>query len=233
MAYAAVQKHPRFRLCLPVGVIAEAGAVVEHPLEDVSLGGAFIRCARPSPPGSILRLRFPRHASRDRNGGRPFCLLGWVVHVIDEASGAKKARAPGMGVELDGFSPETEAALRAFVAEAAEEERARDQRAEAGVRAVRGELHDVPPLEQVLTDAERLVVRVQDDGFGAVGLSGSASRRDVERRTTELLRAFSVRLAEASPSDRTRLEMAIQIVARLEPALLERSSTESGSCPTE
>ena len=126
MPFAPVQKHPRYRVSVPVSVITHSGDLEELPLEDVSLGGVFIKTSRPWPRGSFVRLRFPVD-----DNAPPLGLMGRVVHVIDEETSAQKSRAPGMGVQFDGLSPDTEAMLRRFVGKLVEAERRLRERQDA------------------------------------------------------------------------------------------------------
>jgi uncharacterized protein (TIGR02266 family) len=118
MTFAAVQKHPRYRVSVSVGVVMASGEVEEHRLEDISLGGAFVQTTSPAPPGSFIRLKLPM-----AGGEAPLTLMGSVVHVIDIAGAETRARAPGMGVQFDGMSPDAQLKLHRFVETVLEEER--------------------------------------------------------------------------------------------------------------
>src|SRR5688572_13568315 len=91
MAYAAIQKHPRFRVTLPVDIVRESGEVEQRAIEDISLGGLFIRTPAPVPPGSFVRMHL---ALAQTAPAVP--LMGRVVHVIDDAASVQKRREPGM-----------------------------------------------------------------------------------------------------------------------------------------
>jgi hypothetical protein len=116
--FVGVQKHPRFRVTADVELISASGDVRPLPLEDISLGGVFIRTTAPEAPGSFVRLRLP-------SGGVAATVVGRVVHVIDGPASVAKARAPGMGVQFDGLSPDTHGVVRAFVDALVERERVR------------------------------------------------------------------------------------------------------------
>jgi hypothetical protein len=121
--FAHVQKHPRYRLNAPVDVVTASAQIEQMPLENISLGGAFIKTARPAPKGSALRLRL--HSA---DAAVTFGLVGRVVHVIEERDSEKKAHPAGMGVEFEGLSSETQALLERLVeglVDAARHERAR------------------------------------------------------------------------------------------------------------
>jgi hypothetical protein len=87
-----LQRHPRHRVNVAVGVIVGLSDVERLALDDISLGGAFIRTPRPRDPGCRLRLEM-----------RGVSIGARVVHVIDAANGF--ARAPGMGVAFDSELP--------------------------------------------------------------------------------------------------------------------------------
>jgi hypothetical protein len=142
--FAAVQKHPRYRVSVPVAVTTQAGATEQLRIEDISLGGVFIRTTLPSPPGSFVAVRLPLGDPE-----HPFALMGRVVHVIDGAASVEKARAPGMGVQFDGLSPQHERLLRSFVDGLVDEERRLRERRD-GARFI-----DLAHVE-LTTDREQL-----------------------------------------------------------------------------
>ena len=131
--FAQVQKHPRYPLHAAVDIVTNAAAVEQLPLENISLGGVFIRTARPSPKGSTVRMRLrslsPGALSPGgTDDGMTLGLVGRVVHVIDATTAAHKAHPPGMGVEFEGLSESTRAMLERLVdglVDAARRERAR------------------------------------------------------------------------------------------------------------
>jgi hypothetical protein len=106
--HEGVQKHPRHRVDVEVTVVGARGELRALPLEDVSLGGAFVRTTTPDPPGSFVRLKLPVDDA-------PLTLMGRVVHVIDGPTSVAKARAPGMGIQFDGLSPESERLVHQFI----------------------------------------------------------------------------------------------------------------------
>ncbi len=111
MPFTAVQKHPRYRLSDAVDVVTSAAELHQLDAENISLGGVFLKTTSPAPRGSPVRLRL-RSAGP---GAATIGLMGRVVHVIDEAVGARKSHPPGMGVQFDPLSPQTETLLRRFV----------------------------------------------------------------------------------------------------------------------
>jgi Tfp pilus assembly protein PilZ len=52
----------RFQVRWPIYITAADGAMLEET-EDVSLGGAFIRCKKPPPPDQKILLTFENHSS--------------------------------------------------------------------------------------------------------------------------------------------------------------------------
>lgn len=107
----AIQKHPRYRLQAPIDVLT---ALSEHkglPLENISLGGAFICTDEPPPPGAKVKLSFGATDEVQEN----IQVVGRVVHVIDGRQSALKSHPPGMGVQFEGLSLESEARLKRLV----------------------------------------------------------------------------------------------------------------------
>lgn len=120
--FPSIQKFPRYRLDAPVDVVTAAvrqvveefsrlepaAEVEELPLENISLGGVFIKTSRPQPAGSHIRLRL--HTAYTSLG-----LTGRVVHVIDEGWARRKSHPAGMGLQFEGLSPHTQAQLEGLV----------------------------------------------------------------------------------------------------------------------
>lgn len=125
-----IQKHPRYRVQAEVDVVDDSAAMRRLPLENISLGGMFIRDPAPPAPGSVLRLRL-HDALRSETLG----VVARVVHVIDEPQSALKQHPTGMGVKYDGLSPATAEKLRAFVDTLVREAKLVQRRA-GGVRFV-------------------------------------------------------------------------------------------------
>ncbi len=150
--YAAVQKHPRYPLEVPVDVVTPAAEVQQLALVDISLGGVFIRTARPPPPGSALRLRI-----RTGEAAASLGLTGRVVHILDEDEARRKAHPPGMGVQFEGISEQTRAQLQRLVdglVEAARRERAR-----------RGAVRFAPPAAIVVSPERGAVAALWEQGL--------------------------------------------------------------------
>jgi hypothetical protein len=164
MAYAAIQKHPRHRVSVPVRVKPiETGRESVLELDDISLGGAYIRAQSTPKPGSLVSLWLPFAA--------PAVVVAEVVHVIDVAKSVEKARPPGMGVQFCALPPLAERALRAFVARLVGEDR-RAQAKNAAARFV-----DRAHVE-VSTDRTTLAL-LWSDGLCEGTLSAHAAQCDV------------------------------------------------------
>lgn len=208
-----VQQHPRYRVSVPVGLVTPSGDIEVLALEDISLGGMFIRTLLPAPAGTAVRLRLPL----DRDDA--LSLHGRVVHVIDETVSRAKARAPGMGVQFDGLSSDTARSLARFVdalvALQREDRLARD--AAPTVWAV-PQRHE---LAAVVGEAARLLACVgTKDAYGALALSPAATDEEVATRVSELALVFSPPHPDASPAEHALLEGAVRAVAALALTLL-------------
>lgn len=202
-----VQQHPRHRVSVPIGVVAPDGDVQVLRTDDVSLGGVFLRTRRPSPPGSMVRLRLPVPGAT-----RGLAVLARVVHVIDERSAIQKARPPGMGVMFDGLAPDVEAALRALVDTLLAEKKRRH---------VRPDRPTPPVLRNVLAAARGMRARIErGDLYGAIGLATKANADEIAERTTAILRIFARLHAEATDAQRVELDEAARAVRDLEADLL-------------
>jgi hypothetical protein len=207
MAYAVAQQYTRYRVSLPVDVVAPDGSVHELNLDDISLGGVFVRTRRPASPGSFVRLRLPL-------GGRSVPVVGRVVHALDDDAAHAKGRPAGMGIQFDGLAPDAEDGVRRFIDALADAERRSHD-----VERVRA------PLADVLAAADHLADRIAHlDGFAAVGLSPGARPDEIVATTSRLLRLFTGAYAHARPSERRRIERAARALRALEERLLARPS---------
>ncbi|MDP2343591.1 MAG: PilZ domain-containing protein [Deltaproteobacteria bacterium] len=102
MSLSGLQKHPRYPLTAPVDVVTTTAEILVLAAVNISYGGIFIHTTTPPPMGSEIRLRL-------RSEIGPLGLFGRVVHVIDEASAARKGHPPGMGVQFESLpTPTTE-----------------------------------------------------------------------------------------------------------------------------
>jgi hypothetical protein len=84
--------HPRLRVRWPVSILAADGSG-RGETEDISLGGAFIRCQKPPPPNEKLLLTYKDDSSHIQ------FVLAQVVRTNHESLGSKDQPA-GMGVQF-------------------------------------------------------------------------------------------------------------------------------------
>jgi tetratricopeptide (TPR) repeat protein len=144
-----IQKYPRYRLNAPIDLFT---ALSEHrglPLENISLGGVFIRTTEPPPPGARVKLLLQPDLG-DATAS-PLRLIGRVVHVIDERMGQIKAHPPGIGVQFEGVTGEIEAQLQRLVDALAERAR-RERVRRSGARFVDHATVYVRPERDLLTE---------------------------------------------------------------------------------
>ncbi len=188
MVFAAVQKHPRYRVSVPVEVVGAAGDATALRLEDISLGGAFIRTPMPHPPGSFVRVRLPIPDAP--------ALMGRVVHVIDGASSVVKSRAPGMGIQFDGLSPANEESLRCFVDRLITEQRRS--------RARRGDARFVDDAHVQVTKDRGALARLWASGLAEGALEVDGEGRAGNRVVVDIgpLR-FGADVLDARPASAT------------------------------
>ncbi|MEW5851832.1 MAG: PilZ domain-containing protein [Myxococcota bacterium] len=124
MTYAAVQKHPRFTVKTPVLVMTSAGLQTLE-LENISLGGAFVRTDQPPVTGGCVRMRLDtRDAAVDA--------LARVIHVVEH----RNTLPPGMGVRFEEMTGDSRGALQRYVDKLASAVRERDAHVRAGPRFV-------------------------------------------------------------------------------------------------
>ncbi|MDP2344468.1 MAG: PilZ domain-containing protein [Deltaproteobacteria bacterium] len=155
MTFESIQKHPRYQLSGAIDVVTASAEMHQLSAENISLGGMFLKTTRPLPEGSAVRLRL-RSAGP---GAATIGLVGRVVHVIDEVTSAKKAHPPGIGVQFDPPSPQTELLLRRFV-EGLAAQAARERARRATVHFVSLSLVEVkttrPELQQLWDQSLRV-----------------------------------------------------------------------------
>jgi len=132
MQYAQHQKHPRFHADGPVDVVDSAAQIRRLPLTNISLGGMFIQTTRPSSPGTVVRLRL-----HDKSAVATLGLSARVIHIIDPTLSAQKRHPPGMGLQFENVTPQSQLLLKVFVEHlAALQEAATQTTTPAGVRFV-------------------------------------------------------------------------------------------------
>lgn len=115
MTFAAVQKHPRYRLNAPVDVVTASAEIEQAAAENISLGGIFIRTTTPPPMGSPVRLRLKTTTPGGQAEPSTIGLFGKVVHIVDAELAAAKSLPMGIGIQFEALPPKTEEVLRTFV----------------------------------------------------------------------------------------------------------------------
>ena len=81
-------------------------------IENISVGGLFLRTSSPLPLGMPVRVDLTRAGQR-----APLAVSGRVVSVVTEADSAKHDLPPGVGIELDPMSADTERRYYALLRE--------------------------------------------------------------------------------------------------------------------
>lgn len=110
---ATVQRHPRFSANLPVALFdSERATFEELKVENISVGGIFVRTERPLPPDSMVLLRLKLDDVTMGASAR-------VVHVIDASVASAQQLSPGMGLSFGLLGAKERVALECFVAKLA------------------------------------------------------------------------------------------------------------------
>ncbi len=104
-----LQQHPRYKVNAFIHVFS-GQHTAQLLLEDIGLGGAFIRTEAAPSRGSVIVLRLPFTDSALDVPAR-------IVHVLDRAGAATVSREPGIGVRFDDLSHDVNARLGVFVAQ--------------------------------------------------------------------------------------------------------------------
>lgn len=108
-----LQQHPRYRVNAFIQVFS-GQHTAQLLLEDIGLGGAFLRTEAAPPRGSVIVLRLPFTDSALDVPAR-------IVHVLDRTAAATVSREPGIGVRFDELTHDVNARLGVFVAQLAHE----------------------------------------------------------------------------------------------------------------
>jgi hypothetical protein len=96
-----------------VAAQVDAGAAADHcNIENISVGGLFLRTSSPMPLGMPVRVDLTKAGQRV-----PLSVSGRVVSVVTEAEAAKHDVAAGVGIELDPMSADTERRYYALLRE--------------------------------------------------------------------------------------------------------------------
>jgi hypothetical protein len=123
-AVVEVQRHPRYPLPYPAKIATASGSIEDVTLEDVSLGGVFVRTEQPWPPRAALHIQLIVDDA-------PLVLGGRVAHVVTVGMSVAVGHAPGMGVSFDPIPADVEPRWQHFVQSAEREHRERAAQAVA------------------------------------------------------------------------------------------------------
>jgi hypothetical protein len=109
-------KHRRHRRVEAKGVAAhiDADADDDFQIENISVGGLFIRTKTSMPIGMPVRVDLLKPGAKS---GGVLALNGRVVSVVSDQEAARQDCAPGVGIEFDAMSLETEKRLHALLRE--------------------------------------------------------------------------------------------------------------------
>ena len=108
-ALPSLQQHPRYRVNAFIQVFS-GQHTAQLLLEDIGLGGAFLRTEAALQRGGVIVLRLPFTDSALDVPAR-------IVHVLDRAAAATVSREPGIGVRFEDLSHDVNARLGVFVAQ--------------------------------------------------------------------------------------------------------------------
>ena len=95
MSVQELRMDQRFQVRWPIHILAADGARIGET-EDISLGGAFIRCEKPPPPDQKILLTFENHSSTMQ------FVLARVAWTNLESRGSSD-KPVGMGVQFMQF----------------------------------------------------------------------------------------------------------------------------------
>jgi hypothetical protein len=96
-------KHRRHRRVEARGVAVHIDADADCNIENISVGGLFLRTTSPLPIGMPVRVDLAKAGQRT-----PLVVSGRVVSVVTQADSARTDSPPGVGIELDPMTPDTE-----------------------------------------------------------------------------------------------------------------------------
>jgi uncharacterized small protein (DUF1192 family) len=107
-------KHRRHRRVEAKGVAAhiDAEADDDFQIENISVGGLFMRTTTPMPIGMPVRVDLLKPGARS---GGVLSLTGRIVTVVSEREAERHDIAPGVGVEFDVMPHETEKKLHTLL----------------------------------------------------------------------------------------------------------------------
>lgn len=99
-------KHRRHRRVAARGVAAHVDAEAvpgDCNIENISVGGLFLRTTSPMPIGMPVRVELTRPGQR-----AALSVSGRVVSIVTQADAVKNDTVPGVGIELDPMAPDSE-----------------------------------------------------------------------------------------------------------------------------
>jgi hypothetical protein len=79
-------------------------------VENISVGGAFVRCASPMRVGTRVKLELQRPGATT-----PILVNGVVTSTLNPAQAAERKVSPGMGVAFDAMPPHVEARIEGII----------------------------------------------------------------------------------------------------------------------
>src|SRR5262245_14719650 len=143
---------------------AKDASVAGLPVENISMGGMFVRSASTLQPGTPVMLQVVRPGLK-----RAIQMTGRVVSVVTPAEARERQVVPGMGISLDCIDREAQARLRALVDDLAVYAAAPKPPAPAVVAVqaapAANETEDTSALEMArleLAEAQDTIVRMHD-----------------------------------------------------------------------
>lgn len=81
------------------------------PVDNISMGGLYVRCLQPLPAGTRVSLELTRPGSP-----RPIPVMGRVVSAVTPQQAEGRGIAPGMGIAFDELPPHIEVRIEGVVA---------------------------------------------------------------------------------------------------------------------
>lgn len=180
-------KHRRHRRVEAKGVAAhiDAEADDDFAIENISVGGLFIRTSTAMPIGMPVRVDLLKPGSKS---GGVLTLSGRVVTVVTEGEAARQDIVAGVGIEFDAMPLETEKRLHALLRDlglvdlAEPTEIDPDSLYATASPDTQQVAANVRGLLEMLTDALQKV-KERDDEIGKL-------KAEIRRLNTELARAL-------------------------------------------
>ena len=106
------RRHTRVKPRQLASRLASGSALhIGLPVENISMGGLYVRCLQPLPSGTKVTLELMRPGSN-----RPIPVMGRVVSQVLPAQAAQRGVAAGMGIAFDELPPHIEVRIEGVVA---------------------------------------------------------------------------------------------------------------------